>query len=388
MRAGGTPSVDDVSMWSDDGTPWVAIGDMTASEIVRGTQRLVSPRGVKAKSLPIGHPGTLLFAMYASVGAIAVLGIEATWNQAILGIEARPGFCDVRFLMYWLQNLKPDLPALVRSNTQDNLNAEQVGNFPFPVLPMDRQRAIADHLDAETARIDALIAKKRRMIELLDEQFFVFTDQVVWKGVEARTPLMFLTDPARPVMYGIVLPGPDVADGIPIVKGGDVVARRLSPSLLNRTTREIEAPYARARLAVDDLVFAIRGGVGDVEMVPTELSGANITQDVARIAPGRGISPQWLRFVLMTGAVKAQVAARITGATIKGLNIWDLKRILVPASHQIRQERDLVLLVNAEQRLGRLRAALGGQIDLLVEHRQALITAAVTGALDIPGVAA
>jgi len=161
-------------MWSETGVPWVAIGDMTRSSVVVETDRSVSSAGIVDKRLPIGQSGTLLFAMYASLGAIAVLGIEASWNQAILGIEPLGDETDLRFVRYWLEHLRPGLTALARSNTQDNLNAEQVGSLPFPVMSVAQQAAIADFLDGETARIDALIAKKRRMVELSTCLFRMF----------------------------------------------------------------------------------------------------------------------------------------------------------------------------------------------------------------------
>jgi type I restriction enzyme S subunit len=256
------------------------------------------------------------------------------------------------------------------------------------VPPLATQRAIADFLDSETDRIDALIEKKRQMVKLLEEQFRTFAEQIIWSDVIRRGPLMHRTDPARPIMYGIVLPGPDVPQGVPIVKGGDVAARRLSPNELNRTTPEIEAPYARARLAPEDLVFAIRGGIGDVELVPHDLAGANITQDVARISTAPGVSSAWLRHVLRTSTVRRDVSSRVTGATIKGLNIWDLKRVLVPMSDETRQNKDLRTLRAAEVKRESLTRALKTQTGIVAERRQALITAAVTGELDIPGAAA
>jgi type I restriction enzyme, S subunit len=165
--------VDDASMWSEsdeDGLPWVSIGDMSDGQPVTTTARRVTESGLESKRLPIGEPGTLLFAMYASVGAVGRLATRATWNQALLGIAPRFGLSDERFIRYWLEHLRPSLSALTRSNTQDNLNAEQVGNFPFPDMPLAEQRAIADYLDAETARIDALIAKKQQLIHLLEER--------------------------------------------------------------------------------------------------------------------------------------------------------------------------------------------------------------------------
>ena len=169
MRAGGTPSVDDPSMWSEDGTPWVTIGDMTRGRRVVVTKRAVSDDGIQSKRLPVGKPDTLLFAMYASLGATALLGVKASWNQAILGIDAVPHLAEPRFTGYWLQHLRQGLGAIARSNTQDNLNAEQVGNFPFPVMMVITQRIIADYLDRETARIDALVDKIDHQVALLQE---------------------------------------------------------------------------------------------------------------------------------------------------------------------------------------------------------------------------
>jgi type I restriction enzyme, S subunit len=170
MRPGGTPAVEVPAMWDENGLPWVAIADMTKAPTVVQTSRRVSVAGIAAKSLPTGKPGTLLFAMYASVGAVSTLGVEATWNQAILGIEPRGDLADIRFVRFWLEHLKPDLLSLTRSNTQDNLNADQVGNLPFPLVSLAEQRAIADYLDGETARIGALIATQRQMVELLEER--------------------------------------------------------------------------------------------------------------------------------------------------------------------------------------------------------------------------
>jgi type I restriction enzyme S subunit len=172
LVAGGTPSVDEPRFWSEDsGTPWVTIGDMTGQPAVRQTERRLTEEGIASKRLPVGRRGTVLFAMYASVGTVSILDTDASWNQAILGIEPVASLAERRFLMYWLLSLRPQLERYFRSNTQDNLNAEQVGNLPYPVLSVEQQRAIADFLDAETARIDALIAKKRQLAHLLGARY-------------------------------------------------------------------------------------------------------------------------------------------------------------------------------------------------------------------------
>lgn len=297
---------------------------------------------------------------------------------------------DGRYLFWALagQQSRSQLAAAATGVTRFGLRYDSIGDLLIRIPDLEEQRAIADYLDTETARIDALIEKKTRMESVAVEHFRAVVEATVLEGNPRLGPLMHITDQYRPIMYGIALPGPNVEVGVPIVKGGDVAARRLDPARLNRTTIEIEAPYARARLARGDLVFAIRGGIGDVESVPEALVGANITQDVARVAPAPDVDSNWLRLVLQTSFVQRQVGARTTGATVKGLNIWDLKRITVPMSNHERQKEDLARLRPAEEKAERLSAALRRQLSLLQEHRQALVTAAVTGEFEVPGAAA
>jgi type I restriction enzyme S subunit len=313
----------------------------------------------------------------------SALDLVCGYHLAI--IRPDPAALDSRFL-YWFICSTPareQMSVAATGVTRYGLRSGDLGSITLPVPVLHRQVAIARYLDRETKRIDALVSAKRRLLERIAERYVSTIESQIWNTQLRLVPLKHLVDVARPIMYGIVLPGPDVGDGVPIVKGGDVAAKRLSPDLLSKTTPEIESPYARARLRAGDLLFAIRGGIGDVAIVPSELMGANITQDVARIAPIHDVDPEWLTFVLETSSVKRQVAERTTGATIRGLNIWDLARIMVPLTSIKRHREDLGVLLPMRDRYLSLRQNLRRQITLLAEHRQALITAAVTGELDI-----
>jgi type I restriction enzyme, S subunit len=294
---------------------------------------------------------------------------------------------DPRFVSYWTESLSywDQIRAGRVVSTIENFSASRYKNLGLSVPPLATQRTIADYLDRETARLDTLVAAKQRMVELLEERWQEVLDTVIWSEVDGTTRVMHVVDLRRQVMYGIVLPGPDVGgDGIAIVKGGDVAQGRLSWEALCKTTPEIEAPYARARVRGGDLVFAIRGGIGDVAIVPDELTGANLTQDVARVAPRTGISSEWLMYALQSPTTQRDVRQRVTGATITGLNIWELDRVRLPLASPERQQRDLEQLTGEAEHFQAMRAALGRQTGLLEERREALITAAVTGQLDIP----
>jgi type I restriction enzyme S subunit len=314
--------------------------------------------------------------------AVSYLLDGPAWvNNHIHVLRPHPGV-DRRFLVYALNSV--DYAAYITGSTRDKLTQDEMWQIRVPAVPEARQRAIADYLDRETARIDALIVAKQRMVTLLEERWQAFLDEVLWTNVDRLTRVMHVVDLARQVMYGIVLPGPDVGgDGVAIVKGGDVAQRRLSWEELCKTTNEIEAPFARARLRGGDLVFAIRGGIGDVAIVPDALAGANITQDVARVAPRSGISSTWLLYSLESPKTQSDVRSRVTGATITGLNIWELERVQIPLASEERQQRDVSRLDQEHREVGAMRGALARQVVLLRERRQALITAAVTGQLDI-----
>ena len=115
--------------------------------------------------------------------------------------------------------------------------------------------------------------------------------------------------------------------GVPIMKGGDVVATRLKLDALSKTTFEIESRYVRSRLQGGDLVYAIRGSIGAVEIVPDELEGANLTQDAARVAYTKATDGCWLLYALRSKVVFGQLEARAVGATIKG-SIFAISREL------------------------------------------------------------
>lgn len=302
-----------------------------------------------------------------------------------------------RFLAYVLQSevVRQNLDARVQSVTRSHqrVDPSDITHLMVVVPELEEQFRIADFLDAETAHMDTLsshlsrfdrdVHERERSVlgKLLNAGCNDIADELpnAWRW----TPLMHLTDQLRQIMYGIVLPGPNVDDGVPIVKGGDVAGNRLSLAMLNRTTKEIESGYARSRLKCGDMVIAIRGSVGEIGVVPDELTGANLTQDAARISVGADVDGDWLRLVLESPVVVHQIQQRVTGATIKGINIWDLKRILIPTPSRAHQT---ALATAAGYELDKheaLRTRVARHRELIAERRQSLITAAVTGQIDV-----
>lgn len=332
--------------------------------------------------------------MTEGAGSLAAVGASAVWSGEIEGVvcfqntllRLRPrGDTDARYLMWWARHAYGSglLASVAQGANIYHLGADNVRILPASIPGPRLQRAIADYLDVKTARIDRIV---ERLIEAnlrLDEWLAAQVEATIWSMGDPLVPLMHLTPGDRQIQYGIVLPGPDVPDGVPIVKGGNIVTGRLQPAGLARTTREIEAGFARSRLRRGDIVFAIRGAVGACAIVPELVGGANITQDVARVSPLPGVDPSWLLYALKSRTLQQQVESRIVGATIRGVNIRDLKRVRVPVPTLMAQQRKAEALARAQAHRDEVFARRERQIDLLTERRQTLITAAVTGQLKI-----
>lgn len=309
-----------------------------------------------------------------------------------IGLIKSSNRVDKSYLFYLLKGQEAHLRESIVGMGIPHVNPTELKNIRIPQIDIAEQRQIADFLDRETARIDLLIEKKQRFLNLASKRWravlnhYIFPNSPDWERLPSdwkKTRLKFLTDQKRQIMYGIVLPGPNMDEGPMIVKGGDVKPGRLDPAKLCRTTVEIEASYARSRLKTGDLVISIRGGIGDVEIVPSVIEGANLTQDAARIAPCEGVDAGWLRFALLSSAVFHPLESKSLGAAVRGINIFDLKRVYIPTPPSAEQTQIADALRLHEERLTELKAKVLSHADRLKEYRSALITAAVTGQIDV-----
>jgi len=369
-----------------------------------------SPRQVCDVAPKHAKEGDILLSVRAPVGAMNVADQDYGIGRGLCAVRLGPNV-ERRFGFYALSATRKLLDRVATGSTYDAVTTSHVGDLPQLLPDGPEQRAIAAFLDRETARIDALVAKKERLIELLQEKRTALITRAVSKGLPSTgsgqaSPtvpmkdsgvewlgeipahwevkrLWHLTPAARRIMYGIVLPGPNVDDGVPIVKGGDVAADRLRLDRLNRTTREIESAYVRSRLRGGDLVYAIRGSIGEVAIVPDELEGANLTQDAARISYTAATHGPWLLHALKSTAVFAQLEAGALGATIRGINIRDLKRATLVVPPLTEQHAIATFLHRETGRIDALIAKVRDAIERLKELRTALISAAVTGKIDV-----
>jgi type I restriction enzyme S subunit len=269
----------------------------------------------------------------------------------------------------------------------------EIDNDLYRVMPVllptqDEQRAIADYLDRETARIDTVIEEQQRLIEMLRERR-VATVAEALEGYD-RTHLRRLVDRRRPMTYGILQAGEPVEGGVPYIGPSDIIGEGASPErdALRTTASEIASAYRRSILAGGDVVVSIGPAYGKVAVVSDDLAGANLTQDTVRVA----LLPEvaYTRFVVWA-LLSRQTADywdyQIMGATFRRLNLGTLARTPIPLAPLDEQRRIASYLDEQTAMIDALIAETQRFIELAWERRAALITAAVTGQIDVRTVA-
>jgi type I restriction enzyme, S subunit len=292
--------------------------------------------------------------------------------------------CDVdsRFISYWAQTslFIGQIEMGKVTSTIDNFAAGKYQNLRVMIPSFEEQKAIADYLDAETARIDALIAKKQRLIELLELQFLE----------RCRAMTTPLDAPVAPLRWTAAVrtgttPSAEASwmmsdDGsVEWFTPGDVgarltlhpSARRLDPVALS--SREVPAFPARSTLLV---------GIGATAGKVAFMSRAGSSnQQMTAVVPGERLEPRFLAWQLWARGGEMRATAPYTTLPILNNDFVKSFQICVPtleAQHEI---------VDCVDRLDRLTTALtrklGRQTRLLAEHRQAMITSAVAGSLAV-----
>ncbi|TBO34443.1 restriction endonuclease subunit S [Aquabacterium lacunae] len=278
-----------------------------------------------------------------------------------------------------------------------------VRDFVIALPPVDEQVVIKAFLDRETAKIDALVAEQEQLITLLKEKRQAVISHAVTKGLDPSVPmkdsgvewlgevpehwqvnrLQRVVKPGTSVTYGIVQAGPDVEDGIPYIRTSDMAGDELPLDGYPKTSPEIDASYARSKVSAGDLVIAIRATVGKCLPVPKELDGANLTQGTARIAPGLETDPGYLLAFINGNGAQTYFDRMAKGATFREITLEVLRKtpVLVPPLDEQFQISSWVKQ-QSEQFLALIREAEQTQV-LLKERRSALISAAVTGQIDV-----
>ena len=162
MGSGGTPP-SSVPAYYDGDIPWVSISDMTkGGKVILSTDRNLTSAGFTNSAAQMFPAGTILYAMYASLGECSIAGIPLCSSQAILGIRPKQKHSG-EYLYYFLTSLKGIVKTLGQQGTQANLNKGMVQDFRLSLPSLPEQIAIAEVLTEMDAELTGLEQRREKI---------------------------------------------------------------------------------------------------------------------------------------------------------------------------------------------------------------------------------
>ncbi|MFU8891889.1 MAG: restriction endonuclease subunit S [Anaerosomatales bacterium] len=284
---------------------------------------------------------------------------------------------------------------------QKRVPDEFVRDFRQPIPPLDEQRAIAGFLDRETARIDALIEKKRRQIELLHEKRAALISHAVTKGLDptarmkdsgipglGRIPLSWAFKRLKyltpEITVGVVVTPSAyyVDEGIPFLRSLNIKEDEIVSSDTVFLSAESNLQLRKSRLKTGDLVSVRTGQPGTTAVIDERFDGANCI-DLIITRRSDKLDSRFLCYAMNSAFSKSQYAAGSNGAIQAHFNVETTGNMLVPAPPHATQIAIREYLDESTMKLRGLMERVNASIDRLREYRAALISAAVTGKLDL-----
>jgi type I restriction enzyme S subunit len=273
---------------------------------------------------------------------------------------------------------------------------EFIGNLRVPLPPLDEQRAIAAFLDRETARIDELIAKKQRLIELLKEKRQAVISRAVTKGLNPNAPLKPTgidwlgeipahwtirafrysgritngqVDPEQPEYRDLPLIAPNhIESGTGRLLDYDSAAEQAAES--GKYLFEPEnVLYSKIRPALAKVCLAPERGLCSADMYP--------------ITPRNDLRPLYLMYFMLSPEFTTGVVLLSSRVAMPKMNRRDLGGFAVLVPPLAEQDAIIEHLREEHAKIDSARTVVEMAIDKLRQYRSALITAAVTGQIDV-----
>lgn len=142
INSGGTPRRNNESYWKNGDIPWVKISDLN-NGVVESTEEFITLDGLKNSSAKIFPQGTLLYTIFATIGEVAILNIDAATNQAIVGLQLKENQkVYLKYIYYYLKSQTNIIKQLGRGVAQNNINLSVVKNMIIPIVSLEKQSNI------------------------------------------------------------------------------------------------------------------------------------------------------------------------------------------------------------------------------------------------------
>ena len=236
---------------------------------------------------------------------------------------------DHSFLTYLLnfKNLREYARQAAQPVISNSSLKDVILEFPKSLPEQQRIVAILDEAFAAIAKAKANAQQNLQNAKELFESYLQGVFENKGEGWEEKS-LEELADEKCTLSYGIVQPGEEYLDGLPIIRPTDLTKRFIDLTGLKRIDPKLADGYKRTKLIGDELLLCVRGTTGTISIATKELAGANVTRGIVPIRfNSKIINQEFGYYLLISNFIQKQIRAKTYGAALMQINIGDLRKI-------------------------------------------------------------
>ena len=320
--------------------------------------------------------GDIILGKTASVGKVARiknLPEKATINPQLVLLKQFK--LNPQYLYYILSDapFQTKIKGLAGIGSVPNVSQAKLSQILIPITSDSEQERIVGILDTFTSSIDNLkqqIAQRRKQYEYYRDQLLDLKGK---EGVEMMK-LEDIVSKECSLSYGIVQPGDDVLEGIPVVRPIDLTTTFVSRQSLKNTTKDISDSYKRTILKGDEILFCVRGTTGIMSLATPELVGCNVTRGIVPISFDNEITKFFVYYQIKSRKQQKIIADKTNGTALKQINIKDLRQINILIPSLSEQQRIVDILDKFETSIQNLEAQLSQREKQYEYYRNKLLT--------------
>lgn len=277
--------------------------------------------------------GDLLLTIVGAIGRCYVVkedDLPFTCQRSVAVLKINKSIILPEFVHECIISINSYLETQANGAAQKGLYLKQISKIQIPLPPLTIQQRIVEILDKFTSLVSSLdseIALRQKQYEYYRNKLLSFEEGD--EGVEWKKLIDIVSEDCS-ISYGIVQPGDDTPNGIPVVRPVDMTDNIVFNKGLKRTTKENSDAYSRTILKGGEILVCVRGTTGIVSIASQELKGCNVTRGIVPLSFKNDIETKFVFHTFKTHFIQDAIENKTNGTGLRQINIKDLKEIIFP----------------------------------------------------------